>query len=97
MRWLNELLNPALRCKRVGHRHRRLSTSLFMTPDRAIELKVITFAFRAVAVKVEKVINMCPRCRTTHSTTYKLIYELTGLTMSSENWQEMREKGEVEA
>lgn len=97
MSWLQELLNPSLKCKRIGHQHRTRTYNVYLTPDFAKTSGCSSWTFNTVAVSAECSEDFCPRCKTVHNRSYHAITHLQGLTMDTDSWRELREKGVVRA
>jgi hypothetical protein len=89
MRWLCEFFRPALICERTGeHSTVREKRHFYRYPSRW---------FRAITDEVTEIRILCSRCgQVQHDWEETVVRELSGLTMSSERWRELRENGTLE-
>jgi hypothetical protein len=84
MRWLKEIFNRKLKCKRLGHK--------FITYDKKIRKK--THEWGRVAEEYKCKIDVCARCDL-EKEPYNLEFlrGIQSLTMNTSMFDEMREKG----
>lgn len=90
-RMLEEMRNPRLKCKRVGHNMRTETYRYYEESSREKDI----FWLRYVAVRVVYEQQRCVRCG--HETSLEEVDRtgLHGLTMSDDMWEKMRREGRV--
>jgi len=83
MRWWRELRDPALKCKRLGHKYREGSR----------RIRRETHEFRSVCIDYEQRFKECSRCGHWQLLEERELDRYTGVSMPSSWWDEMRENG----
>lgn len=89
MRWLDELLHPAKKCERIGHRMIERRTRVYLYPP--------AHRWSSVADRAVEVNEVCRRCG--HATEPSVANRdgLQGLGMPSHHWDRLRETGRIAA
>jgi hypothetical protein len=87
MRWLKELLDPALKCQRVGHSPRHQTRGVYERPK---------YSYRAVADNVLEQKCACGRCGHVVEDWHEVDRTpLDGLTMPDDLWRKFRADGRL--
>jgi hypothetical protein len=87
MRWWDELRNPALKCERLGHVMRDREVEVFYWPGRGI--------MSCVATEAVEITPTCVCCGHTEDMRVEIERHLTGLTMPSQQWRQLRREGRL--
>ena len=90
MRWLKELLKPALKCERLGHDWKRKTLRAYQWPGEG---------YRSVADEVTFTIHECQRCQQRERREGDEVITREGiqsLSMPSEDWRKLKRDGVLE-
>ncbi len=87
MRWFQELVNPALRCERLGHKYRKQETAVYLYPS--------TDWRRGVADEATETTEVCRCCGDRSETIVTARLTLQGLGMASDRWDILRRDGRL--
>ena len=98
MRFIDELLHPENKCKRIGHDLKKTQSRWIVNCAKYDELVKPEFSlhYGCVAYQVEKIETLCQRCGVVVSIKWAKLYSLQGISLPVTIMDEFNKKGMIE-